>query len=272
LVVVRSPTRNVLSLLLILRELGKVKGRIKLYKLHYLLEREGKVKFDVPINNYPLGPVDYLSVNFCTENGLISETSETGFPFDCFNISLTVKGERFLDKYLSEFPLEERKSALKIIGKYKDSSGSFLLQYVHKKYVDDFKNIEKNMRVISILEANVPVVFDLISRHLVNEKSEVGLDELYSSLGYLGHVKVILFKLRRVSDPVKVGQVVWTVKEFFDALKTGDYRSNSYVQELFEYLDNYCDKEKIVKSVSSDDFSDISRDVRTRLMDALAQM
>jgi len=89
---------------------------------------------------------------------------------------------------------------------------------------------------------------------------------------YLEHVKIILSNLRSVQDPVKLGQVLWTVKEIFDSLSENSYKYNSYIKELFDYLDNYAAKEKIANSITSDDLSDINKDVRERLLQAVAQM
>ncbi|HIH10332.1 MAG TPA: hypothetical protein HA254_06745 [Candidatus Diapherotrites archaeon] len=269
---VSKPTKNIMYFLLIVKQLKEVVGRIKLYKLHYLIEREGKVKYDVSISNYPLGPVDWTTANFCTQNGLVEEQLENGIPYDFYKISLTEEGEAFFNKYASEFNRSELGNAKKIIAKYKSTSGTALLHYVHKKYVDGFKDFKKANQIITGFENNVPIIQDLINKNAATIEDLCEKDELQTMNEYLEHVKIILSNLRSVQDPVKLGQVLWTVKEIFDSLSENSYKYNSYIKELFDYLDNYAAKEKIANSITSDDLSDINKDVRERLLQAVAQM
>ncbi|GEM_PF-3501479 len=272
MVEVSKPTKNIMFFLLIIKQLKEVRGRIKLYKLHYLIEREGKVKYDVSISNYPLGPVDWTTANFCTQNGLIEERLEQGVPYDFYNISLTERGEAYFKKFADELNRPELDNAKKVIAKYKSTSGTALLQYVHKKYVDGFKDLKKAGKIISGFENNVPIVQNLISKNVSMAHGLAEKDELQSLNEYLEHLKIILTNLGSFDDPVKIGQVLWTVKEIFGALNENGYKNNPYVKELFDYMDNYCAKEKIANSITSDDLSDIEQDVRERLLQAVAQM
>lgn len=268
-----KPNKNIQLFLFLLHRLGTVKGRIKLYKIHYLIEREGKVKYDLPICNFPLGPVDYVSADFCTENGLVSEELKQGLPHDYYDIRLTPKGRRYFDKVC--VPLikhDEKKKAEKIIDKYRGQTATQILNHVHAQYVDGFKSKAKTLEIIGGFENNLPVYRNLIERNIKEGLPAEEEDKLYCAIEYLYHIEGILKSLGTVADPVKRGQVLCTIKELFEALKENKYRANAYSMELFDYLDNYCEKEEIFHSIADDDFSDIPKGVRERLLKTIAQM
>lgn len=268
-----KPTKNIQLFLFILHTLGKVVGRIKLYKIHYLIEREGHIKYDMPISNYPLGPVDYVTIDFCTENDLIQDEEHRGVPYDYHEIFLTTKGKNYFEKECR--PLissDEKKQAEKIIEKYSGLTGKQILDHVHEKYVDRFKGTKETMQITQGFQKNVPIYQNLIKKNIESDISLEEEDALYSAIEYLHHIETILKKMDDVKDPVQRGQVLWTVKELFEALKENEYRSNAYIKELFDYLDSYCEKEEICKSISSDDLSDIPKGVRERLLKTVAQM
>ncbi len=270
---VDKPTKNIQLFLFILHIVGKVLGRIKLYKIHYLIEREGHVKYDMPISNYPLGPVDYVTIDFCTENDFIQDEEHRGVPYDFHEILLTEKGKKYFEKECKPLiSADERKRAKKIIEKYSKMTGRQILDHVHEKYVDKFKNAKETMRITHGFQKNIPIYQNLIKKNIGPEISLEDEDALYSAIEYLHHIETVLKKMDQVKDPVQRGQVLWTVKELFEALKENEYKSNAYIKELFDYLDSYCEKEEICKSISSDDLSDIPRGVRERLLKTVAQM
>ncbi|MFH1225569.1 MAG: hypothetical protein V1676_07245 [Candidatus Diapherotrites archaeon] len=268
-----KPNKNIQLLLFILDRLGKVDGRIKLYKIHYLIEGEGHVKYDSPISNYKFGPVDYISVNFCIANGLLQEELCSAGPHSRYTIRLTPEGKRYFRNICE--PLindDERKKAEKIINKYKDKNATEILDFVHKTYVDTFRSKSKTLESIGRIESNLPIYRDLVGKNIGNGSSPEDEDRLYCMLGYLHHVGEILKKLKDVSDPVKRGQVICTIDELFGALKGNKCMADGYATELFEYLDNYCEKEGIFRSIADDDFSDIPKEARERLFKTIAQM
>jgi hypothetical protein len=269
----KPPTKNIQLFLFILYVLGKVVGRIKLYKIHYLIEREGHVKYDMPISNYPLGPVDYVTIDYCTQNNLIQDELHRGIPYDFHEIFLTPKGKKYFEKECkSLLSTEEKKRAKKIIKKYCGLTGKQILDHVHKKYVDRFKSTKETMQITNGFLKNIPIYQNLIEKNIKSGISLEEEDSLYSAIEYLHHVEAILRGMHKVKDPVQRGQVLCTVEELFGALKENEYRSNAYITELFDYLDSYCEKEKICKSISSEELSDIPKGVRERLLKAIAQM
>lgn len=273
MVAIEKPNKNIQLLLFILDRLGEVDGRIKLYKIHYLIEGEGHVKYDSPISNYEFGPVDYISVNFCTANGLLQEELCSAGPHSRYTIQLTPEGKRYFRNVCE--PLindNERKKAEKIINKYKDKNASQILNFVHQKYVDTFKSKTKTLESIAKIESSLPIYRDLVSKNIGNGRSPEDEGRLYCTIGYLHHIGEILKKLKAVSDPVKRGQVICTIDELFGALKENKCMADGYVMELLDYLDNYCEKEGIFRSIADDDFSDIPKEARERLFKTIARM
>lgn len=265
-----KPPKNLQYFLLILKDLKRVRGRIKLFKIHYLIEKEGLVKYDQSIKNYPLGPVDYSSFDFCTANDLIYEELVTASPHDYYEISMTKKGEAFFEGHCR--PLMREKEfgrARGVIAKYRDSWSSTILKYVHDKYVDPFKDAHKINKIIEDYLGSNSIILDLVQKKLPHAEDE---DRQYILVGQLYHVERILRKLKHYRDPVNIGSVLWTVHELYKSLEVSQYTSNPYTKELFEYLDNYCEKEGIHQSITSDDFSDLPEGERERLFQATAQL
>jgi len=269
----KNPTKNIQFFLYALDKIQPAKGRIQLYKIHYLIEKEGHVKYDMPINQYPLGPVDYLSINYCTENGLIKEDPQNNFGYTMYSIYLSPSGKKYLDdQCLPLMTKEEIKKADKIIDKYKSKTGTEILDYVHSKYVDDYVDTTKIKEMIEGAQKNIPVFINLIQKNI--EKAQVLEieDKVFSALGYLEHVQEILINMRAVKDAVKRGQVLSTVQDIFSSLKESEYVPTAYTMELLDYLDSYCAKEKICESITNDDLSDIPEGERKRIAQTIEKI
>lgn len=267
------PTKNIQFFLYALDKLQPAKGRIKLYKIHYLIEREGHVKYDMPINQYPLGPVDYISINFCTKNELIKEMPDDYFGYKCYSVYFTPNGRDYFEREcLPRISSDEAKKADKIIEKYKDKTGTEILDYVHKKYVDEFIGITKTKETIDGFQKNIPVLTNLVQKNFEKEQPIESKDKIFSAIGYLEHVGEILENMKNVKDAVERGQVLSTVKDIFSSLEESDYNPTSYTLELLDYLDSYCEKERICKSMTNEDFSDIPLEERKRLAKMITEL
>ena len=268
-----NPTKNIQFLLYALDKLQPAKGRIQLYKIHYLIEKEGHVKYDMPIDQYPLGPVDYLSINYCMENELIKEEPQNHFGYTMYSIYLTQKGKEYLEKTcLPQMNKNEIRKADGIIEKYKNKSGTEILEHVHKNYVDKYKENMSIKEMIEGFQKNIPVYIDLAKSNLEKAQTVESQDKLFSALGYLEHVSDILERMHSVKDAVKRGQVLSTVQDIFSALKENEYIPTAYTMELLDYLDNYCSKEKICESITSDDLSDLPLEERKRIVKTLEKL
>lgn len=265
-----KPPKNLQYFLLIPKRLGRVKGRIQLFKIHYLIEKEGLVKYDRSIKNHPLGPVDYSSFDFSVAIGLITENMVSSIPRDYYEISLTDKGEKYFNDLCLPLMNEwELSKASAVIERYKNWWGNKILSYVHSKYVDPFKDPRRiNQLIKSYTEFNAMLI-DLARKNLDSADDK---DQQYILLGQMHHVEKILQKLKQHYDPVNIGSVIWTIYEFHKSLEASKYVANPYTKELFEYLDNYCEKERIHKSIASDDFSDLPEEERERVLKALYQL
>lgn len=264
-----TPPKNLQYLMLIVNQLKEVRGRVKLFKIHYLIEKEGLVKFDMPIHTYPLGPVDYASFNFCMANNLFGEGLAPSLPYNYYKITLTEEGKKFFRaSCLPNMNKKEIDEALRIINKYGVQPGTAILSYVHKKYVDPFKKPEA-LKYIDDFGKKVSIHSFLVTKEI--EKG-ADADQQYVLLGELHHVGKILSVLKKVEDAGKIGTILWTIYDMLKSIEVNQYRNNPYTTELFEFLDNYCEKEGIHRSISSDDFSDIPEGERERLLKAVAQL
>jgi len=265
------PPKNLQYFLLILRHLKKVQSRIKLFKIHYLIEKEGHVKFDLPIDTYEFGPVDYVSFNFCVENGLIESRVLQGVKYEYYETSLTERGKRFFEIFCKpNMHKSDIKKALRIIEKYRKYQGMKILEYVHKNYVDPFTDNKKVREFIKEFENKLDIFLNLSQKQL--QITGINKDSQYTLLGELYHIKEILKSLRDIKDPTKIGTILKTIFEFFGSLEANKYLNNPVSVELFEFLDNYCNKEGVHKSIASDDFSDIPEEERKCLLKAVAQI
>ncbi len=264
------PTKNLQYFLLVLGKLKRVRGRTKLFKIHSLIEEEGHVKYNGPIDTYPLGPVDYETFNFCEQNGLIEDNKIISLPHDFYEVSLTQKGRIFFRKFcIPNMEKKEIEKALKIISNYRSMSNKSILEHVHNTYVDKFKDRGAVEEFIFEATQRINIVSNIVGQIAVSDGTQDDPDTL---LGELRQLTEILKSLRSVTDPTKIGTILVNLSSFLDSLKMNGYKRNVVSIELFEFLDHYADKEKIQKSITCEDFSDIPAEEREKLFEAILNM
>lgn len=264
------PPKNIQFFLLILDKLNKLEGKTKLLKIHYLIEKEGKVKFDSPIKTYEWGPADFSAYNVCRDAGFIEIKKEEFENFERYIIEITEDGRKFYNNLCEpNMKKNEKERAIKIINKYKEYSYDEILKHVHSKYVDPFKNEENKNRTIRDLINNLEITINACEKKL--ERGNVDKNSQYTLIGELYHIKEILKSLFSEEDPTKIGAITTTVSEFLEYLGLTN-ESNSFTEELFSFIDNYSEKENIKKSITSDDFSDIPEEERKCLAKEIAQI
>ena len=262
------PPKDLQFFLFIIDSLRHVQGRMKLFKLQYLVETEAHLHFTKPTKTYQYGPVDYLSFDYSIQNGLIKETQESNL-WRAYEYSLTKKGLKFFKNDCE--PLmksKEKKKALEIINKYGSKTGKELMEYIHKKYV--FKDINKTLNYIKQLDEAIPIYQDLILKAnfsgLIEEDNQNTLVEAFY------HIKDVLDILKKSKDATERGTIITTIQEIFTNLELNQYKSGPYTRELIDFIDNYANKQGICKSMYSDDLSDIPEEVRKRLFKTVKQM
>lgn len=262
------PPKNLQYFIFILKEMKKVRGRTKLFKIHSLIEEEGRVKYNLPIDTYPLGPVDYEAFDFCKNNALIEDRLVQAYPYEYYETYLTERGRAFFKKYCEpNMQKEEVEKARKIIKKYRTFSGIEILAHVHKKYVDPFK--KRDFVNESVQEAGNRI---RTLASIVENKTDYEKDGKELLLSEFRHLREVLKSLKDIEDPNNIGAVLVNLDYFLKSLEKNGYKRNPLSLELFEFIDNYADKEGIHKSIASDDFSDIPEDERERLVQTLLKM
>ena len=262
------PSRNVQFLLLIIDSLGRVEGRVKLFKLHHILETEAKVKFDCPDEEQKMGYTQFAALEDCMNAGYIQESACPGFVRDRYDYALTPNGKELVEIIKKDIKPSELQSINRVIGKYRDLNGRQLIEYTHKNLIDDFKLSDAkkySKEYIAVLDE-----LQVLSKKFVGP---TGNTEAYVMSGRLEHVKRILAAMpENAKKKVQVGTIVIAVRELVDTLKAKLYVPDETSKELFEYIDNYADKEGILSSLSSDDFSTLSDDEKKCLAEFLGQV
>jgi hypothetical protein len=267
-----SPPKNLQFLMLILNELKEVESRTKLLKMHYLIEEEGHVKFNLPLEDREFGPVDFASLDYARENGFIIEEAFMKGPYITYKTKITDVGETFFEEVCKPLISEvDFQNAKKIIKKYEKYTRTDILSYVHSRYVDIFKLSAQRQRLILESSSMIKMFISLVENQLKIEKTDK--TPIYEVLAHLYHIQRILSSLEHLKNqPSKIGSIINTVNEYMNILKISKYRLDPTLVELFDFLDNYACKEKICDSIFSEDFSDIPEGDRERIASVLAQM
>jgi hypothetical protein len=259
------PPKNLQYFLLILNETEIVRGRTKLLKIHSLIEEEGLVKYNLPINTYPLGPADFATFNFCNESGLIEDVLIESVPHDYHEIRMTRIGELFFERFCTpNMDTSDIKKAKQIINKYKGWTNRTILEKVHAIFVDPFNNKIGVETSISETLGRLIIIQSLVEKNI-----DTGFGEKEMLKGELRHIIEILKALRVVDDPTKICTLIVNINHFLEHLNFNCYRRNAFTTELFDFLDNYAGKERILNSIASSDFSDIPFTERDALFEAI---
>ena len=265
------PSTDLQFFLFVIDSLRLVQGKVNLLKIHYLVESEAHLYFINPNKTYRLGPADYLSFNYSIQNDLIDQTQELNVWGTRYIYSLTQKGINFFNnKCKPLMKKNEKKKAQTIIDKYYLKTGTELMIYIHKKYVDKFKDKQITLTYIKQLQENIPIYQDLILKanihNIIEEDNQNTLVEAFY------HIEDILDALKKSKNATECGTIITIIKEILTNLELNQYKSDPYTCELVDFLDNYADKQKICKSIYSDDLSDIPDEVRKRLFKAMKQV
>lgn len=262
------PSKNIQYLIFIVGALKKVEGRVKLFKLHHLLETEGRIKFDEPDEENKMGYTQFAALETCIQKGFISQNTEPGFVRDCYAYSLTPAGETLFEVLKKRAPKKELSVAMGVLEKYKGRSGWELIQITHQKYIDDFSQTQ--LAQLSKQYADAISTIQELIRQLEKDRQTVAG---YLMVGKLDHVKAILKELRaKKVKKVQAGAVLDATQQLILSLKATGSLPDDASEELFDYIDNYADKEGIFPSVGSEDLSRLSEEDKKCLSAFLNQV
>lgn len=261
-----KPPKNLQYLLFLINEMEEVRGKVKLFKLHFLIEKDAHVLLDKPFETYDLGPVDYATYDYALDNDLINEEAE--LPKECHIYTLTNEGKKYFSKYCEPRMLEkEKKKALKIIKKFGSKTGTELVEYIHERYVDEFKDAKNTKKILTDLSDTVEIYQDLILK--TETENEIEKDDQETLYDSFFHIKEILSAVSKRKDATERGVVITTIYELYSNLAANNYNNDPYTKELVDFIDNYCHKQGILPSMYSDDLADLKGEERTRIVKAI---
>jgi len=263
------PSQNVLYMLLTVGELKRVEGKLKLFKLQHLLQNEGKVKFDQPDEEREMGFTAYGALDRCIYPGYIRETPvPSGLEQSRCDYELTEAGTKIYSVFKKRLPKKKLDELSKLLTKYNAMSGAELMNYTHKKYIDGFalKSVAKmSQERMESLNTICKMMGDFIKSTKDTES--------YVMVGKLEHVKKILETLpKKATSRVQAGTILCSTKELEENLANAGYRPNDATEELFSFIENYAEKEKMVPSLGSVDLTELSKEDQACLSKSLNQV
>ncbi|MEW5996041.1 MAG: hypothetical protein AB1657_00390 [Candidatus Micrarchaeota archaeon] len=247
------------TLLFIIDRLGgSISGKTKLIKLLFLIETEGKVKFDVPIRQGFYGPYRDNEYNYALSSGLIVEEKETTFERHPIEIEISWEGRRKLRGLGSVLNKAEIQKAEKIIGKYSSYTSTSIKEYVYSKYLEKYGPGD-----VGEFEDAIAKLIPIANMKLENA-SNAGARTLHKQIklvGYLEHVKGILAGMRsRGVDKTERSVLLNAIRELVAILANKNYsmEGNPESEELCDFIDNYATVHGIAGPIGAGDFSDFS--------------
>ncbi|MCX6767115.1 MAG: hypothetical protein NTY90_00065, partial [Candidatus Micrarchaeota archaeon] len=119
------PSKNIQILLFIIGRLKRVEGRVKLFKLHHLVQVEGKIKFDCPDEELPMGYAQYSALNSCIDGELVLQTTTAGFAIPGYNYELTKNGQKIYEYIFDQTTAREKARIIAVLQKYSSRSGTW---------------------------------------------------------------------------------------------------------------------------------------------------
>lgn len=256
-------------MLLTVGELKKVEGRLKLFKLQHLLQMEAKLKFDKRDEETDMGYTAYGTLDNCMQQDLLKQTEvPIGIGLPRCDYELTPSGEQLYAIFKKRLGVKEMEKITSVLTKFRDMSGADLIMYTHKKYIDDYPLT--SVPTMAAAQAQAIIGMQKIMHQIVQESQD---PEVYVMEGKLEHVKRILKALpAKAQNRVQSGIILCSIKELEENLTSSAYRPNDAAEDLFEFIENYAEKENILPSVASEDLSKLPEEENKCLSKFLNQV
>lgn len=252
-------------LLMALKKLGKIFTKTKLQKLIFLVQEEARIKggYD-DFNKHFYGPHSYhltADVEILAQEDLINKDQYIGGKGRPYYVyGATEKGNKLLEDNLCPKIDESIVGKAKtIIDKYGECEYEELMEYVYKKYLPESEDYE--IRLGELLN-NVKILENLWEEQYSPE-SALYVD-LMSTLEY---INLVFDKINEMSlDRVVKGVLLVTSEDLIEnSFETGEqYFSDENFDEsliqlndLFDFLCYYSDKNDLVPTLEKIDFSEI---------------
>ncbi len=263
------PSSNVLYMLFIIGNLGKVEGRTKLFKLLHLLQVEGHARLDEPDEEQARGFTDYAALGACLQNNLIRETLiATPFGAPCRVYQLTENGSQSLIVFEKQMKEKEKTQLTCILQEHKDKTGAQLIEYTHARYIDGYE-ASNTKKLANQYFGTINHLQEIMAQLVQNNQDP----DMYVMVGKLDHVKGILSVLKK-SDTKKIqaGNLLFAMDELIRMLSGNNYKADDNVEDIFEYIENYADKEKILPRMASTNLEQLTEEDKKCLSQFLNQV
>jgi len=249
---------------------GRVEGKTKLMKLLFLLETEGKMRFDFPIRQYHYGPYRDNEYNYALSSGLLQEEREKILDYSCIDVMLTGSGAKKIKELERLFSDRELRKAEEVIKKYADFSSTRLKEYVYKKYLDEFKDTD-----IDRFQHAISDILPIAQRKLeyaINENDRKTVHKQLKLVGYLEHFNKMLDGMAQKSiDKTERSVILNATNELIELLKSRNFsmEDNPDSEEICDFIDNYADVHGIGKSIANSDFSGFTEEEKRCIAEVL---
>jgi len=267
--------------LLMLRELGKVVTSIRLQKLVFLIQVECRFRDEYDFIEYHYGPYSESlrqDIFVASQLGLVRTNVVHGLEHDYYEYELTEDGKAFTESLLKMVDERDVERARAVLRRYGNMDWRELVEYVYREYMkgkDEFRWVAGSLR-----EVYLPIMRSVWESELRRNPGSLGATQVLAVVEYMDHVLGVAEE--RVEDSVTLGVLASTMKdltfmllELTRRLKTGYVTAevDPEVDELFEFLQDYCSRKGIAKKIGELDFSEfLDEEGMRRLEEAFRAM
>jgi uncharacterized protein YwgA len=269
--------------LFVLRQLGEVFTELKLQKLVFQVQNEAKIPGGYPYFRHYYGPYSrelHMDTLTLVHQGLLQQEPIVGLEHRYMKYNLTEQGKRYFDEFV----------APKITAKDLNRMTKILLQYAQMKPVELAETVYKQWRIKQPEMVNADM--KELPGTLETVKSfweTLYFPECPAITDYIAFLEYSLesLEIARKSDVVVRSVLATACKELADKLSAmAELCSNKgecpvevaqslckdsdpTVHEVFEFIEDFCDRNKILPKLLDRDFSDLmTRDEFERLRTA----
>jgi len=273
------PERSWLPLFTLKAHGGRLVTSLKLQKLVFLIQTEGRIQERYRFVKKYYGPyseeldVDMTLLQAMEMVTITTRVSNWGNPYNIYE--LTSKGQKTTEDIKPSIQQQEIAHLEEIVGKYKPMNHDAITSYVYEKYVMDPSQFQGNL---THARENV--------WSLRETWSILYSPDCYASMTYLAmldYVSLGLKKIETVQDPVIKSVWLSTVLELTARLisateacapegKCSHANPSSEILELINYLDEYSQRNSIIPSLGELDLAEtMSKEEAERLGEIIQQ-
>jgi uncharacterized protein YwgA len=273
------PERLWVPLLALKAHGGRLVASLKLQKLVFLIQTEGRIQERYRFVKKYYGPyseelgVDMTLLQAMEMVTVTTRVSNWGNPYSIYE--LTPKGQRTIEDIRPSIEPQETTRLEEIVGKYKPMNHDVITSYVYERYVMDPGQFQGNLKHARENVWSLRETWSILYS-----------PDCYASMTYLAmldYVSLGLKKIETVQDPVIKSVWLSTVLELTARLisateacapegKCSHANPSSEILELINYLNEYSQRNSIVPSLGELDLAEtMSKEEADRLQEIVQQ-